>query len=272
MGRWIGRQRHRPGPRNPWVDAQRRPGGRWLEFNGRRCPDKDGIGCRAVGDSRHVRPPKPRKDLTSATTCVSPWNPREAHSAASGISRRSPPARPDTIASITGGQTAFPSSLIRSRREPPSRRYPGSTRGRRTRPTCPPKLRIGSLLAQGDVEVSLSARQVVSRHLAILAMTGGGKTVAARRIIRELIGIGYPLVIFDPHGDYLGLFEKRALFPNTAVRILYPAIRVRNDNVGVVAELIGKMGRKLTDAQQQFFHLMLGAVEVVDGELASTYI
>ena len=48
-------------------------------------------------------------------------------------------------------------------------------------PRQPPKLRIGSLIARRDVEVSLSARHVVSRHLAILAMTGGGKTVAARR-------------------------------------------------------------------------------------------
>src|SRR5579883_2223841 len=71
------------------------------------------------------------------------------------------------------------------------------------------KLQIGTLIARGDVEVSLSARHIVSRHLAILAMTGGGKTVAARRIIRELIDLKYPLVIFDPHGDYLGFFEKR---------------------------------------------------------------
>ncbi|MEJ1979020.1 MAG: DUF87 domain-containing protein [Acetobacteraceae bacterium] len=77
----------------------------------------------------------------------------------------------------------------------------------------PPMLRVGTLIARDDVEVALSARQIVSRHLAILAMTGGGKTVAARRIIRELINIRYPLVIFDPHGDYLGFFEKRKLFP-----------------------------------------------------------
>ncbi|MDE2517099.1 MAG: extracellular solute-binding protein, partial [Rhodospirillales bacterium] len=85
------------------------------------------------------------------------------------------------------------------------------------------KLKIGSLIARGDVEVSLSARHIVSRHLAILAMTGGGKTVAARRIIRELIDLKYPLVIFDPHGDYLGFFEKRVLFPDTNIRIFYPA-------------------------------------------------
>lgn len=76
------------------------------------------------------------------------------------------------------------------------------------------KIAIGSLIARGDVEVSLSAKQIVSRHLAILAMTGGGKTVAARRIIRELIELRYPLVIFDPHGDYLGFFEKGLFFRN----------------------------------------------------------
>lgn len=136
----------------------------------------------------------------------------------------------------------------------------------------PPMLRVGTLIARDDVEVALSARQIVSRHLAILAMTGGGKTVAARRIIRELIDIGYPLVIFDPHGDYLGFFEKRKLFPKTSIRILYPMIRVRQDNVGIISDLIDKMGKKLTDAQQQFYFFMLNAVEVVEGEPAATYI
>ena len=72
-------------------------------------------------------------------------------------------------------------------------------------------------------------------------MTGGGKTVAARRIIRELMNLRYPLVIFDPHGDYLGLFEKRKLFPKSRIRILFPVIRVRKNNVGIIADLINKM-------------------------------
>jgi DNA helicase HerA-like ATPase len=136
----------------------------------------------------------------------------------------------------------------------------------------PPMLRVGTLIARRDVEVALSARQVVSRHLAILAMTGGGKTVAARRIIRELIEIGYPLVIFDPHGDYLGFFEKRKLFPKTKIRILYPMIRMRQNNVGIIGDLIDKMGKKLTDAQQQFFYWLLGEQEVTEGETATAYI
>ncbi len=134
------------------------------------------------------------------------------------------------------------------------------------------KLKIGTLIARGDVEVSLSARHIVSRHLAILAMTGGGKTVAARRIIRELIDIKYPLVIFDPHGDYLGFFEKRSLFTDTSVRVFYPMIRVRDSNLGIVADLIDKMGRKLTEAQQQFYQYLVSVTDMTDGEPATDYI
>lgn len=135
-----------------------------------------------------------------------------------------------------------------------------------------PKLRIGSLIGRSDVDVSLGAKQVVSRHLAILAMTGGGKTVAARRIIRELIDLKYPLVIFDPHGDYLGLFEKRQLFPGSDIKIFYPVIRVWENNMGIISDLIGKMGRSLTDAQHQFYTFLLGAVDVADGEEATKFI
>ncbi len=136
----------------------------------------------------------------------------------------------------------------------------------------PPKLHVGSLIARGDVPVALGARQVVSRHLAILAMTGGGKTVAARRIIRELIELRYPLVIFDPHGDYLGFFEKRALFPKSRIKVLYPVVRVREGNVSVICDLIEKMGKRLTDPQQQFFLYLLNVVKPGDGVEASTYI
>jgi hypothetical protein len=134
-------------------------------------------------------------------------------------------------------------------------------------------LHIGSLIGRADVEVALGAKQVVSRHLAILAMTGGGKTVAARRIIRELIQLKYPLIIFDPHGDYLGLYEKKHLFEGTDVKIFYPRIRVWRKNVGIISELIGKMGRTLTDAQLQFYTWLINADDVLtEGEEATSYI
>jgi DNA helicase HerA-like ATPase len=135
-----------------------------------------------------------------------------------------------------------------------------------------PALRIGTLIARSDVEVTLSARHVVSRHLAILAMTGGGKTVAARRIIRELINLRYPLLIFDPHGDYLGFFENSVLFPESRIQILYPMIRVGRSNVGIVTDLIDKMGKRLTDPQQQFYNYLISTTEAGDGEPATVFI
>lgn len=133
------------------------------------------------------------------------------------------------------------------------------------------RLPVGSLIGRPDVPVELSAREVVSRHLAILAMTGGGKTVAARRIIRELIRIGYPLVIFDPHGDYLGLYERRAELGEVDVKLFYPRIHVKRDNVDTISDLISKMGAKLTDPQLQFHQYLMGA-ELREGAIAAQYL
>lgn len=135
-----------------------------------------------------------------------------------------------------------------------------------------PKLHVGSLIARSDVEVALGAKQVVSRHLAILAMTGGGKTVAARRIMRGLIELAYPLVIFDPHGDYLGFAEKAALFPKSDIKVFYPQIRVGVGNVDVVADLINKMGKRLTDPQMDFYSQIVGEVPLAGNETAAEYI
>ena len=111
------------------------------------------------------------------------------------------------------------------------------------------KLHLGTLIGRSDVDVDLTAKQVVSRHMAILAMTGGGKTVAARRVIRELAQLKYPLVIFDPHGDYLGLYEKQASLGEVTVKLIYPEIIVNEDTRETVGNMISKMGATLTEAQ-----------------------
>ncbi|MHC2288693.1 ATP-binding protein [Bradyrhizobium barranii] len=136
-----------------------------------------------------------------------------------------------------------------------------------------PKLHIGTLLGRADVEVSLAANKVVSRHLAILAMTGGGKTVAARRVILALIDHGYPIVIFDPHGDYLGLYENRAKLPaGTDVKLFYPMMKVSEENVTLVSDLLAKMGKKMSEAQHDFFSSIVAGTKVDNGTKASDYI
>ncbi len=101
-------------------------------------------------------------------------------------------------------------------------------------------VRIGTLIARDDVDVRISAPRLVARHLAILAMTGGGKTVAARRIIRELIGHNYPVLILDPHGDYLGLSKCQDILreeaPGYEVRLFYPELLMQADGERVGAQ------------------------------------
>jgi len=115
------------------------------------------------------------------------------------------------------------------------------------------RIRVGTLIGRKGVDISIKTNAIVARHMAILAMTGGGKTVASRRIIRELLGAGYPLVILDPHGDYLGFWEKRGLFPNNKIKLFYPHITVCNDNRDIIASLVYKMTQGFSEPQQVVF-------------------
>lgn len=133
-------------------------------------------------------------------------------------------------------------------------------------------LEIGTLIARSDVDVSISADRIVSRHMAILAMTGGGKTVAARRVLRELIDIGYPLVILDPHGDYLGLWQKRGLFKGTTVKLLYPHIAMTEQNRHIVEILINKMTEGLTEPQRDCMDDLLSRCDPKEGQPVLDYI
>lgn len=137
-------------------------------------------------------------------------------------------------------------------------------------------VRIGTLIARSDVEVTLDAAKLVARHMAILAMTGGGKTVAARRILRELAEKGYPLVILDPHGDYIGLTKAAALLqkenPNCKVRVFYPELLVQKDGEDLVGRLIGQMTTGLTDAQHEYLRGLFERKPAREGEQAFKYI
>ena len=46
---------------------------------------------------------------------------------------------------------------------------------------------IGNLVARRDVDVHVSADNMVSRHVLVIGMTGSGKSVWVRRAVRELM-------------------------------------------------------------------------------------
>jgi len=73
----------------------------------------------------------------------------------------------------------------------------------------PGELHLGHLRNRPDVPVAVKANELLNKHVAVLAMTGAGKTYATSVLLEELMRRGYPLLIIDPHGDYIGLGEGR---------------------------------------------------------------
>jgi DNA helicase HerA-like ATPase len=68
-------------------------------------------------------------------------------------------------------------------------------------------LHIGNLVGyergENIVPVYLDVNRLVTEHLAVLAMTGSGKSYAVGRIIERLVALNNgTVVVFDPHGEY----------------------------------------------------------------------
>jgi DNA helicase HerA-like ATPase len=63
-------------------------------------------------------------------------------------------------------------------------------------------IRIGTLLTRSDVPVYLDVNKLVSRHLAILAITGYGKSNTVAVLTDEMLRFGGSILIFDMHSEY----------------------------------------------------------------------
>jgi len=72
-------------------------------------------------------------------------------------------------------------------------------------PTTNEWIRIGSLLRNSSIEAKININKIVSRHLAILAMTGMGKSNLVSLIARHIGSLNGTLIIFDYHNDYESL-------------------------------------------------------------------
>lgn len=64
------------------------------------------------------------------------------------------------------------------------------------------EISIGNLLAHKNVEVKLDANVLLTRHLAILAITGAGKSNAVSVIVDGILKLNGMPVIFDMHSEY----------------------------------------------------------------------
>jgi DNA helicase HerA-like ATPase len=68
------------------------------------------------------------------------------------------------------------------------------------------------------VPIYLDVNTLATEHLAVLAMTGSGKSYTVGRIIERLVGqMNGTVVVFDPHGEYGRAFEGGQLRTNPDV-------------------------------------------------------
>lgn len=127
-------------------------------------------------------------------------------------------------------------------------------------------LNVASLSNRLDVDVKVDGHVMVTRHLAILAMTGAGKSWTARRIIEELAAKNYPMVIFDPHGDYTGLADLPTL--NGRVKryfAQFPIFEQTPESIVMVVESL--TGGKLPKThREKFDELFQGAKDFAAGD------
>ncbi len=64
-------------------------------------------------------------------------------------------------------------------------------------------IKIGKLLTNENVEVYLDVNKLVSRHLAILSITGAGKSNTVAILSSRINELGGTILIFDMHSEYV---------------------------------------------------------------------
>ena len=84
-------------------------------------------------------------------------------------------------------------------------------------------LKLGHLINQENVDVGIDINKMVSRHLAILAMTGAGKSNTVSVIIDGLLKHDGCMLIFDMHSEYVD-----AEFTNGEVNVIKPMVNPKN--------------------------------------------
>lgn len=128
-------------------------------------------------------------------------------------------------------------------------------------------LDIATLSNRLDVAVKVDGHAIVMRHLAVLAMTGAGKSWTVRRIIEELATKHYPIVVFDPHGDYTGLAAVPTL--RDKVTRYYASFPVFEQDSETVAKVVDSLGYALTDTMRtRFGDVFEAAAKFYDGDAA----
>ncbi len=110
-------------------------------------------------------------------------------------------------------------------------------------------IKLGKLLTRGDVVVHLDPDELISRHLAVLAVTGGGKSNSVAVILEEIVRMGGVAILFDVHSEYTGMSFG---CPHCEVETVDPVL---DPNTLTVEELGSLLGVTYDNAPKQFIYL-----------------
>ncbi|ASJ16709.1 DNA helicase [Thermococcus chitonophagus] len=98
-------------------------------------------------------------------------------------------------------------------------------------------IEVGTLLLRENVPIKLDVNELVSRHFAVLAVTGAGKSNAVAVMVKGLVeDIGGTVVVLDPHGDYVNL--KLPETGSSLVNIIEGKIKVDELDSEELADLL----------------------------------
>jgi uncharacterized protein len=93
-------------------------------------------------------------------------------------------------------------------------------------------LKLGNLITQDQVSVEIDINKMVSRHLAVLAMTGAGKSNTVSVLVDGLLKVNGSVLIFDMHSEYVN-----TEFGEGRVNIIKPLINPIYMSFGEIKKL-----------------------------------
>lgn len=99
---------------------------------------------------------------------------------------------------------------------------------------------IGYERGENIVPVYMDVNKLVTEHLAVLAMTGSGKSYTVGRIIERLVAqMNGTVVVFDTHGEYGKAFEKGTIHFNSDLEHIEDP--KEKDNIVFIQERLKKL-------------------------------
>lgn len=116
-------------------------------------------------------------------------------------------------------------------------------------------IHIGKIGAH-DMDVKLDMNKLFQKHVAILAISGGGKSYLASVLIEEILGRkeAPAVVVIDPHGEYVGFSHDEVLGSKTRV------FNEKNISIaasGLSAFQLGELIPHLSSVQRRELHQVI---------------